>query len=105
MVFWTIASWIFIPTGLQEANFSAFQGVFLLSLPEMKHFMNFDLSKALSAAGLTVIFTLFFVDIFDSTGTLVSVANVNGSFLSLDLKFFFPNKKSNGSTFRPGPIE
>ena len=36
---------------------------------------------------------------------LVSVANVNGSFLSLDLKFFFPNTKSNGSTFRPGPIE
>ena len=78
MVFWTIASWIFIPTGLQEANFSAFQGVFLLNLPEMKHFMNFDVSKALSAGGLTVIFTLFFVDIFDSTGTLVSVANVAG---------------------------
>lgn len=36
---------------------------------------------------------------------LVSVANINGSFLSLDLKFFFPNTKSNGSTFRPGPIE
>lgn len=36
---------------------------------------------------------------------LVSVAKVNGSFLSLDLKFFFPNTKSNGSTFRPGPIE
>tara|TARA_B100000524_G_scaffold219296_1_gene115434 strand:+ start:11202 stop:11951 length:750 start_codon:yes stop_codon:yes gene_type:complete len=36
---------------------------------------------------------------------LVSVTNVNGSFLSLDLKFFFPNTKSNGSTFRPGPIE
>ena len=78
MVFWTIASWIFIPTGLQEANFSAFQGVFLLNLPEMKHFMTFDLSKALSAGGMTVIFTLFFVDIFDSTGTLVSVANVAG---------------------------
>tara|TARA_B100001287_G_scaffold276098_1_gene285767 strand:+ start:2775 stop:3524 length:750 start_codon:yes stop_codon:yes gene_type:complete len=36
---------------------------------------------------------------------LVSVSNVNGSFLSLDFKFFFPNKKSNGSTLRPGPIE
>jgi hypothetical protein len=36
---------------------------------------------------------------------LVSLANVNGAFLSLDLKFFFPNTKSNGSTFRPGPIE
>jgi AGZA family xanthine/uracil permease-like MFS transporter len=78
MVFWTIASWIFIPSELQSANFSAFQGVFSLSLPEMKHFMTFDVSKALSAGGLTVVFTLFFVDIFDSMGTLVSVANVAG---------------------------
>ena len=78
MVFWTAASWIFIPAEAQNANFSAFQGVFSLSLPEMKHFMTFDLSKALSAGMMTVVFTLFFVDIFDSMGTLVSVANVAG---------------------------
>ncbi len=78
MVFWTTASWIFIPTEAQNANFSAFQGIFSLSLPEMKHFMTFDLSKALSAGMMTVVFTLFFVDIFDSMGTLVSVANVAG---------------------------
>ncbi len=78
MVFWTIASWVFIPADLQNANFSSFQGIFSLSLPEMKHFMTFDISKALSAGGLTVVFTLFFVDIFDSMGTLVSVANVAG---------------------------
>ena len=78
MVFWTAASWIFIPAEAQNANFSTFQGVFSLSLPEMKHFMTFDLSKALSAGMMTVVFTLFFVDIFDSMGTLVSVANVAG---------------------------
>ena len=78
MVFWTTASWIFIPAEAQNANFSAFQGIFSLSLPEMKHFMTFDLSKALSAGMMTVVFTLFFVDIFDSMGTLVSVANVAG---------------------------
>ena len=44
----------------------------------MKHFMTFDLSKALSAGMMTVVFTLLFVDIFDSMGTLVSVANVAG---------------------------
>jgi len=78
MVFWTTASWIFIPAEAQNANFSAFQGIFSLTLPEMKHFMTFDLSKALSAGMMTVVFTLFFVDIFDSMGTLVSVANVAG---------------------------
>ncbi len=78
MVFWTIASWIFIPSELQNANFSAYSGIFSLNLPELKHFMVFDLSKALSAGMLTVVFTLFFVDIFDSMGTLVSVANVAG---------------------------
>ena len=78
MVFWTAASWIFIPAEAQNANCSAFQGVFSLSLPEMQHFMTFDLSKALSAGMMTVVFTLFFVDIFASMGTLVSVANVAG---------------------------
>jgi len=78
MLFWTVASWIFIPADILNANFSAFQGIFSLNLPEMKHFMTFDLSKALSAGMMTVVFTLFFVDIFDSMGTLVSVANVAG---------------------------
>ena len=78
MIFWTIASWIFIPAEAQNANFSSFQGVFAFDLPAMKHFMTFDLTKALSAGMMTVVFTLFFVDIFDSMGTLVSVANVAG---------------------------
>jgi len=29
----------------------------------------------------------------------------NGSYLSVDLKYFFPIKRSNGSSFKPGPIE
>lgn len=37
--------------------------------------------------------------------SLLTYGNINGSFLSIDLKYFFPNIKSNGSTFRPGPIE
>ena len=37
--------------------------------------------------------------------SLLSYGDVNGSFMSIDLKYFFPNTKSNGSTFRPGPIE
>ncbi|MEJ6505794.1 MAG: hypothetical protein QNK70_03645 [Crocinitomicaceae bacterium] len=37
--------------------------------------------------------------------SLLSYGDINGSFISIDLKYFFPNTKSNGSTFRPGPIE
>ena len=40
--------------------------------------MTFDLSAALSASMITVVFTLFFVDFFDTAGTLTSVANVAG---------------------------
>lgn len=29
----------------------------------------------------------------------------NGSYLSVDLKYFFPITRSNGSSFKPGPIE
>lgn len=36
---------------------------------------------------------------------LNDIQSINGSFLSIDLKYFFPNIKSNGSTFKPGPIE
>lgn len=36
---------------------------------------------------------------------LTDIDSVSGAFLSLDLKYFFPLTKSNGSTFKPGPIE
>jgi AGZA family xanthine/uracil permease-like MFS transporter len=44
----------------------------------MTHLFQFDLGAALSASMATVVFTLFFVDFFDTAGTLTSVANVSG---------------------------
>ena len=68
LVFSAIA-WI---TGLGKFN-----GV-VSSPPPMTHLMTFDLGAALSASMVTVIFTLFFIDFFDTAGTLTSVANVSG---------------------------
>ncbi len=50
----------------------------VVAIPPMTHLMTFDLSAALSASMITVVFTLFFVDFFDTAGTLTSVANVAG---------------------------
>ena len=44
--------------------------------PPMTHLLEFDLGAAFSASMVTVIFTLFFIDFFDTAGTLTSVANV-----------------------------
>ena len=63
IVFSAIA-WI---TGLGKFN-----GV-VSSPPPMTHLMTFDLGVALSASMVTVIFTLFFIDFFDTAGTLTSV--------------------------------
>merc|ERR1711981_512451 len=68
LVFSAIA-WV---TGLGQFN-----GV-VSSPPPMTHLMTFDLGAALSASMVTVIFTLFFIDFFDTAGTLTSVANVAG---------------------------
>ena len=48
------------------------------SIPPMKHLLTFDMGAALSAGMVTVVFTLFFVDFFDTAGTLTAVANVAG---------------------------
>ncbi len=68
IVFSAIA-WIF---GL--AKFNGVVG----AIPSMTHLFQFDLGAALSASMVTVVFTLFFVDFFDTAGTLTSVANVAG---------------------------
>ena len=68
IVFSAIA-WI---TGLGQFN-----GV-VSAPPPMTHLMTFDLGAALSASMVTVVFTLFFIDFFDTAGTLTSVANVSG---------------------------
>ena len=48
------------------------------SPPPMTYLFEFDLSAAMTAGMSTVIFTLLFIDFFDTAGTLTSVANVAG---------------------------
>jgi len=69
IIVFSVIAWIF---GLAE-----FKGV-VGSIPPMTHLFQFDLGAALSASMATVVFTLFFVDFFDTAGTLTSVANVAG---------------------------
>jgi AGZA family xanthine/uracil permease-like MFS transporter len=65
----SIIAWIF--------GFANFNGV-MSAPPPMTHLFTFDLGAAMSASMATVIFTLFFIDFFDTAGTLTSVANVSG---------------------------
>ena len=44
----------------------------------MTYLFEFDFSAAMTAGMSTVIFTLLFIDFFDTAGTLTSVANVAG---------------------------
>jgi adenine/guanine/hypoxanthine permease len=69
IIAFSIIAWL---TGL--ANFNGI----VSSPPPMTHLFAFDLGAALSASMVTVIFTLFFIDFFDTAGTLTSVANVAG---------------------------
>ena len=69
ILIFSIIAWIL---GLAKFN-----GVYD-SIPPMKHLLTFDMGAALSAGMVTVVFTLFFVDFFDTAGTLTSVANVAG---------------------------
>jgi AGZA family xanthine/uracil permease-like MFS transporter len=48
------------------------------SIPPMTYLFEFDLKAALSAGMASVVFTLLFIDFFDTAGTLTSVANVAG---------------------------
>src|SRR6056300_1757439 len=59
-------------TGLAKFN-----GVASAPAP-MTYLFEFDLSAAMTAGMSTVIFTLLFIDFFDTAGTLTSVANVSG---------------------------
>ncbi len=65
----SIIAWIF--------GFGQFNGV-MSPPPSMTHLFTFDLGAAMSASMATVVFTLFFIDFFDTAGTLTSVANVSG---------------------------
>ena len=59
------------------AGLSKFNGV-IGNIEPMTHLMSFDLKAGMTGGMISVIFTLFFVDFFDTAGTLTSVANVAG---------------------------
>ena len=69
IIFFSIIAWA---TGLAKFN-----GV-VSAPPSMSYLFAFDLKAALTAGMSTVIFTLLFIDFFDTAGTLTSVANVAG---------------------------
>jgi AGZA family xanthine/uracil permease-like MFS transporter len=59
------------------SGLAKFNGV-VGDIPPMTYLFDFDLTAALTAGMSTVIFTLLFIDFFDTAGTLTSVANVAG---------------------------
>ena len=69
IIAFSIIAWV---TGL--AKFNGVVG----EIPPMTYLFDFDLKAALSASMSTVVFTLLFIDFFDTAGTLTSVANVAG---------------------------
>ncbi len=69
IIAFSIIAWV---SGL--AKFNGVVG----TIPPMTYLMDFDLSAAFTAGMSTVIFTLLFIDFFDTAGTLTSVANVAG---------------------------
>jgi len=79
---WTVIAWIVIPNEILDANYSNFggfaDGIISMKIPAMTHLLDFNLSAIFSGAMMSVVFTLFFVDFFDTAGTLTSVANVAG---------------------------
>ena len=69
ILLFSIIAWA---TGLAKFNGIA------SSPPPMTYLFDFDLTAAFTAGMSTVIFTLLFIDFFDTAGTLTSVANVAG---------------------------
>ena len=65
----SVIAWLF--------GWAEFKGA-VSGIKPMTHLLVFDLGAALSAGMTTIIFTLLFVDFFDTAGTLTSVANVAG---------------------------
>ena len=69
ILLFSIIAWV---SGL--AKFNGVVG----SIPPMTYLFEFDLKAAFSAGMASIIFTLLFIDFFDTAGTLTSVANVAG---------------------------
>ncbi len=55
-----------------------YQGIFSLPPDPSPTFLQLDIAGALNTGLLTIIFAFFFVDLFDSTGTLIGVAEQAG---------------------------
>ena len=86
ILFFSILAWLPMwewtgSTIKDGASLAKFNGIFSAP-PSMSYlfdaFDGFSTGKVFTASGLTVIFTLFFVDFFDTAGTLTAVANVAG---------------------------
>jgi len=75
---WTVFAWLFVPDAILDANYSNFTTIATFKVPAITHLFDFNLSAVFSGAMVSVVFTLFFVDFFDTAGTLTSVANVAG---------------------------
>ena len=72
LILWSVVAWIAFP---EQAKF---WGIASWEIPTMVHFLDFSFESVFTAMGVSVVFTLFFVDFFDTAGTLTSVANVAG---------------------------
>ena len=72
LIVWSIVAWIAVP---EQAKF---YGIASWTIPTITHWFDFNFSAVLSGSMVAVIFTLFFVDFFDTAGTLTSVANIAG---------------------------
>jgi len=73
--------WGWTGAAIEGGSLAKFNGIFSAP-PSMGYlfdaFEGFGTGKVFAAGGITVIFTLFFIDFFDTAGTLTSVANVSG---------------------------
>jgi len=78
LIGWTVFAWIFVPDKILDENYSNFTTIATFKVPAITHLFDFNLSAVFSGAMVAVVFTLFFVDFFDTAGTLTSVANVAG---------------------------
>ena len=86
ILFFSIIAWLPIwewtgATIKDGSSLARFNGI-LSAPPSMIYLFDaiegFSTGKVFTASGITVIFTLFFIDFFDTAGTLTSVANVSG---------------------------
>ena len=69
--------WGWTGSSVESGGLANFNGIF--DTPTYPSYLfQFDIGKVLSAGGMSVLFTLFFIDFFDTAGTLTSVANVAG---------------------------